>query len=652
MAHCHGKELPIEIPAGARKIVLAGNPNAGKSVFFNALTNLYVDVSNYPGTTLEISHGKLGKDVIIDTPGVYGLSSFNDEERIARDIILNADIVLNVVNALHLERDLFLTQQIIDTGIPVVVALNMIDEAEKEGLKINVELLAKALGVPVVPTVAVNRKGIDQAKLFIEKAVQGNPTPEIKDRLVYMANRVGHQGEALLILEGDEIVAKRHGLDPGDEMEQIYLLRRKRVNAIIEEILEHTSKTRVFGKWLSRLMIRPITGIPILLIVLWLMYQIIGVFVAEGVVGITEGVIMGEYYEPMMRGLVGQFLDESGWLGYILVGEFGVLTMTVTYVLGLLMPLVIGFYLFLSVFEDSGYLPRLAALVDRGLNSFGLNGRAIIPLILGLGCVTMATIVTRILGTEREKRITVFLLALTVPCSAQLGVIAAMLAAVGGNYAFAYMIIIVSIFILIGTLLSRFLPGKSSELLIDLPPLRIPRVMNVLKKTTIKSYNFLKEAFPLFAIGAFLISFFQITGILKWLQDILAPLTIGLLNLPAESATAFIMGVVRRDFGAAGLNDMTLEPMQTLVALITITLFVPCIASVMVLFKERGKKEAVIMWLATWVIAFLAGGIIAKLAVFSANPIVVSALFSLMVLVVAFATKLLKISIPNSTERV
>ncbi|KUO50188.1 MAG: ferrous iron transporter B [Desulfitibacter sp. BRH_c19] len=650
MAHCHGKDLPIEIPTGARKIVLAGNPNSGKSVFFNALTNLYVDVSNYPGTTLEISHGKLGKDVIIDTPGVYGLSSFNDEERIARDIILNADIVLNVVNALHLERDLFLTQQIIDTGIPVVVALNMIDEAEKEGLIINFELLTKELGVPVIPTVAVKRKGIDQAKKSIEKAVKGNPTPEIKDKMMYMRNRVGHQGEALLILEGDHIVAQRHGLEPGAEMEQIYLLRRKRVNAIIEGVLEHTSKTRVFGKWLSRIMIRPITGIPILLFALWLMYQVIGVFVAEGVVGITEDIIMGEYYEPIMRGLVGQFLDENGWLGYILIGEFGVLTMTFSYVIGLLMPLVIGFYLFLSVFEDSGYLPRLAALVDRGLNSIGLNGRAIIPLILGLGCVTMATIVTRILGTEREKRITVFLLALTVPCSAQLGVIAAMLATLGANYALAYTIIIISIFILIGTLLSRFLPGKSSDLLIDLPPLRLPRVMNVLKKTTIKSYNFLKEAFPLFAIGAFLISFLQLTGVLKWLQKILAPLTTGLLDLPPESATAFIMGIVRRDFGAAGLNDMTLEPMQILVALVTITLFVPCIASVMVLFKERGKKEAVIIWLATWVIAFSVGGIIAKISSFSTNPLVVSIVFSLIVLAIAFITKI-KISSPKSIER-
>lgn len=158
MAHCHDTGIKINIPENARRIVLAGNPNAGKSVFFNYLTGLYADVSNYPGTTLEISHGRLGNDVVIDTPGVYGISSFNDEERIARDIILSADVVINVVNAVHLERDLFLTRQIIDTGVPVVVALNMVDEAQKQGLSIDTDLLADLLGVPVIPTVAIKNK--------------------------------------------------------------------------------------------------------------------------------------------------------------------------------------------------------------------------------------------------------------------------------------------------------------------------------------------------------------------------------------------------------------------------------------------------------------------------------------------------------------
>ena len=224
---------------------------------------------------------------------------------------------------------------------------------------------------------------------------------------------------------------------------------------------------------------------------------------------------MAGIYEPFVQGLVSKFIELDSWLGYLLAGEFGVLTMTVTYVLGLLMPLVVGFYSFLSFFEDSGYLPRLAALTDKTLARIGLNGRAIIPFILGFGCVTLATVVTRILGTERERRIAIFLLALAIPCSAQLGVIAGMLGGLGGPYIALYVTVIFCILAIVGTLLNRFLPGKSSDLLIDIPPLRFPRMSNVFKKTFNKSYAFLKEATPLFALGALLISTMELTGLLK-----------------------------------------------------------------------------------------------------------------------------------------
>ncbi|SHE90347.1 ferrous iron transport protein B [Desulforamulus putei] len=614
MSHCHGCSIKIDIPEGARRIVLVGNPNAGKSVFFNYLTGVYVDVSNYPGTTLEISHGRYQGDVIIDTPGVYGISSFNDEERVARDVILSADVVINVVNAVYLERDLFLTQQVIDTGVPVIVALNMVDEAARQGIKIDAALLSQLLGVPVIPTVAVKKQGLEEVKQNIWQARQGHSDPALQKDLDELVNRVGSRGEALLILEGDDAVAARHGLAPMNRREEIYLQRRQRVNQLVHHVVKEISKSAAFGNALSRMMMKPLTGIPILLLALYAMYQIIGVFVAGTVVGLTEETIMIGKYEPAVRSFVGRFISEGSTLGTILIGEFGLLTMTFTYVLGLLMPLVVGFYFFLSLFEDSGYLPRLATLVDRVLTGIGLNGRAVIPLILGLGCVTMATITTRLLGSERERRIAIFLLGLAIPCSAQLGVIAGMLAAVGPEFVALYTLVILAILVVVGTLMNSLLSGRSSDLLIDLPPLRFPRVDNVLTKTFIKSYQFLKEAFPLFALGALLISIFHVTGILTLLQNALAPLTVGWLGLPKEAATAFIMGVVRRDFGAAGLADMTLTPIQTVVALITITLFVPCIASILVIFKERTKKEAALMWLSTWVIAFLIGGVIAQLS--------------------------------------
>ncbi|KJS80373.1 MAG: iron transporter [Peptococcaceae bacterium BICA1-8] len=622
MAHCHESNIKIDLPEHGRKIVLAGNPNVGKSVFFNAFTGMYVDVSNYPGTTIDISFGRYGEDIIIDTPGVYGVSSFNDEEKIARDVILSADIVVNVVDAVHLERDLFLTQQIIDTGVPVIIALNMMDDATRQGIKVDADLLEHLLGVPVIETVAVKGIGLEKVKNSVNKAKAGIVShQDLQNMLTKMKARVASQGEALLVLEEDPVIAERHGLKPAKHREEIYLMRRERVNDVVGHVITEVKEGADFKTKLGRWMIKPITGIPILLVMLYFMYQTIGVFVAGTIVGITEETIMIGMYEPFMQGIVSKFVDLGSAFGYILAGEFGVLTMTVTYVLGLLMPLVVGFYFFLSAFEDSGYLPRLAALTDRLLSMVGLNGRAIIPLILGFGCVTLATVVTRLLGSVRERRIAIFLLALAIPCSAQIGVIAGMLAGLGGVYLTLYIVVIVSVMAIVGTLLNRFLPGKSTDLLIDLPPLRLPRIENVLKKTVIKSYSFLKEATPLFAIGAFIISVMDLTGLLTALQNFLAPLTVGWLNLPKEASTAFVMGIVRRDFGAAGLSDLAMDPLATIISLITITLFVPCIAAILVLFKERNKKEAVIMWIGSLLIAFLVGGIVSKLTGMFTNDI-------------------------------
>ncbi|MDW7674991.1 MAG: ferrous iron transport protein B [Bacillota bacterium] len=613
--HCHDLSNHINIPKDARKVVLVGNPNVGKSVFFNALTGMYVDVSNFPGTTLDISHGMYGKNVIIDTPGVYGVSSFNQEEIVARDVILGADLVVNVVDAVHLERDLFLTQQVIDMGIPVVVALNMLDEARKHGVEIDVDLLSDLLGVPVIPTVAVEKKGLEEVKVHIDKARVGHIEPDLKERLTKLLERVGSQAEALLILEGDQHVAERHGLNPEAEREEIYLARRARVNDVVKHVTKHIETGISFGTKLGRWMIQPLTGVPILALVMYLMYELIAVFVAQTVVGLTEETIMGEMYTPFIIDLVGKIFAEETVIGTLLIGEFGVLTMTVTYILGLLLPLVLGFYFFLSAMEDSGYLPRVAAMVDRALGFIGLNGRAVIPFILGFGCVTMATITTRLLGSDRERRIATFLLALAIPCSAQIAVIVALLATLGPAFALAYVGIMFIILVLVGTILNRLLPGQSTHLLIDLPPLRVPRLENVLKKTATKSWHFLKEASPLFAIGALALGILQVTGLLEIIQVALAPLTEGWLKLPREAANAFIMGFVRRDFGAAGLFDLALTPMQTLIAVITISLFVPCIASGLIIIKEQGKKHAAIMWLSILALAFLFGGILAQILI-------------------------------------
>lgn len=617
MSSCHtNTEVDLKNHKDKTKLVLAGNPNVGKSVFFNALTGMYVDVSNFPGTTVDISQGVYKNYVVLDTPGVYGVSSFNDEERVARDVILNGDIILNVVDAVHMDRDLFLTQQLIDMGKRVIVALNMMDDVERNGLQIDVKKLSELLGVPVIPTIAVSKQGMEKLKSKLETASTGNTISGIKNLMQSVIPKVSNPAEALLVLEEDENVIERNHIDEKYPFrEKIYLQRRKRVNEIVNSVVTETSKGASFKTRLSQWMLKPLTGIPILLLTLFIMYQFLGVFIAQIVVGFTEEVVMGTYYNNFIMNVFSPLVKGYDFLEKFLIGEFGVLTMVPVYIVGLLLPLVIGFYFLLSILEDSGYLPRIAALMDRVLTKLGLNGRAIIPIILGFGCVTMATITTRILGSKRERFIATMLLGLAIPCSAQLGVIAGMISAIGPVYFLIYLATIMIVFVLAGTLLNLVVPGESTDLLIDIPPLRMPRIKNVLSKTYSKSVAFLKEASPLFVIGAVLITFMDHFGILLAIQNAIAPLTEGFLKLPKEVATAFIMGIVRRDFGAAGLFKLAeeglLSTVQILISLVVITLFVPCIAAILVIFKERSLKEALIIWFGSMLIAFLVGGLLA-----------------------------------------
>ncbi len=610
MGHCQENNINIKVNDGEKKLVLAGNPNVGKSVFFNKLTGLYVDVSNFPGTTVDISYGRYKDYVVIDTPGVYGVSSFNEEETVARDVILFGDIILNVVDAVHLDRDLFLTKQLIDMGKPMIVALNLMDDVRKNGLIINIEKLEDMLGVPVIPTTAVNGEGMDKVLGSISKARVGNRNPELMKKINEYKNKVEIEAEALLILEDDENVASRNNLNISGLRDDIYQNRRKEVDAIVSTVVEETNTGASFNTKLGRWMLNPLTGIPLLAITLYIMYKILGVIVAGEVVGFTENTIMEGIYRPFIESLVGNFITSESFIGNLFIGEYGVLTMAAIYILGLLLPLIVGFYLMMAVLEDSGYLPRIAALVDRMLTFIGLNGKAIIPIILGFGCVTMATVTTRILGTKREKIIATVLLGVAIPCSAQLGVIAGLITKLGAFYSMVYVLTIVAVFVLTGTFLNKVMPGESSHLLIDLPPIRLPQLKNVIIKTMQKSWMFLKEATPLFILGALLISIMEYTNILTAIQNVFAPITVGFLDLPKETSTAFIMGIIRRDFGAAGLTVINMTQVQTLVSLIVMTLFVPCIAAIMVMFKERGYKDALLIWIGSFVIAFLTGGFI------------------------------------------
>jgi ferrous iron transport protein B len=457
----------------------------------------------------------------------------------------------------------------------------------------------------------VEGKGFDELKAALDKARHGHADVEFEADLVEMASRVGTRAEALMVLEGDEFVSERHGITPGAQREEIYLRRRHRVNDICGHIISETNMGASFSAKLSHAMMHPLTGVPMLFALLAFMYVVIGQWVAGDVVGFLEGTIMNGYYLPFIQGLVARVFAPGSPMYVILAGEFGVLTMTPTYLIGVILPLVTAFYLLLSFLEDTGYLPRIAALTDRSLTSMGLNGRAVIPLILGLGCITMGTLTTRILGSKRERFIATALMAIAVPCSAQIAVIAALMTKTGPAFAAAYLLILLAIFIGVGTALNRIVPGESTDLLIDLPTLRLPRLDNVVRKTGVKVWGFMKEVSVFFLVGAAFISILQVVGALAWIIVVARPLTVGWLGLPPQAAAAFVMGFVRRDFGAAGFFSMNLTDAQLLVAMVTITLFVPCIASTMVVLKERGWGYTIGLFAADIGLAFLLGGIIA-----------------------------------------
>lgn len=652
--------------ARATHIVLAGNPNVGKSAIFNALTGLNADVSNYPGTTIDIARGKLGEREITDTPGIYGLSSFNDEERIARRIIVDAEVVVNVVSALSLDRDLFLTLQLIATGKPLLLVINQWDEALARGLHIDVQQLSALLGLPIVTTVATRKEGIAGIIDHLDQSRAGCIEVELAQILNADLQPGMRQELLLLALEGDapsaEALKEQWHIAVPDRRSQIYANRRRAVNQLYERCVQSTSARKNFSVRLGRLLVQPLFGSIVAMVACYLVfYQLLGIFVAGTVVDFTEKKLMRMYYEPSLKRATAfvfpcdvtvgstKFTFPQGtifgagapafdralsstppakvgynfWayrnfpsvIGNTLSGEYGVLTLTVTYLLALLLPLVAGFYLALAILEDSGYLPRLAVLVDRVLNKFGLNGRAIIPLILGLGCVTMATVTTRLLSTRREKIIASALLGIAIPCSAQLGIVSGTLARCGGFMPWlVYGTVVGGMLAATGVLLNMVMPGKSQALMIDLPPMRLPRWDNVFKKTWTKSYNFMQESVPMFCLAGLVVSVGQMTGFLDWFITAMRPMTVSWLHLPDDPrvATTFALGIVRRDFAAFGLTDVVMSASQAVVAMIVITLFVPCIATVGVMIKERGFKIAMAIWVGSWICAFAVGGVLAR----------------------------------------
>jgi len=679
MEHCHPKTglFPgFRTLMGARsrdktpaahsmnQVALVGTPNVGKSVIFNLLTGARATVSNYPGTTVEVSRGKssLGRAAlgVVDTPGMYSLMPITEEERVTRRLLLDEHptVVLHVIDAKNLERMLNLTLQLIEAGLPVVLVVNMIDEARRLGIKIDFRKLETLLGIPVVATSAVYRRGLDRLKEAVagyclhtnrQTESQDAPrnlvvyNPEIEKIILKIEHLLSNKysltkrATALLLLQGDreihELVAKRDtanynrikqivaGLQASCQEPLNFVIgkqRQDRASQLCRQVMTAQPQHHLgWGERISRLTMQPLTGIPVLLLVLYFgLYQFVGVFGAGTLVDYLE-----TGYEtvinPLINSLVASYVPWPA-VQSLLAKDYGVLTLALRYAVAIVLPIVGTFFLVFSVIEDSGYLPRLAMLVDRIFKWIGLSGRAVIPMTLGFGCDTMATMVTRTLESARERVIATLLLALAIPCSAQLGVILAILS--GRPKAMAVWVgFILLVFLLVGFLTARLMPGEPSGFYMELPPMRWPRWQNVLMKTYTRMQWYFVEVLPLFILASVLIWLGELTGVFQFLIAGLTPV-VKWLGLPAQTAQVFLFGFFRRDYGAAGLFDLYstggLTGTQLVVASATLTLFVPCIAQFTMMIKERGVKTAVAIASFIFPFAFLSGHLLYRLIVF------------------------------------
>lgn len=629
------------------RIALVGNPNVGKSVIFGLLTGKYVTVSNYPGTTVEISYGNLSLDskrfLLVDTPGTNSLIPMSEDEKVTRDIILKErpSAIIQVADSKNLRRTLLLTLQIAEMEIPMVLDLNMADEARDRGIVIDIERLAEILGINVIPTVAPQRKGIKELRASLL-----NPAiPKIKvryhDSIEEFAEKISSllpdtaiskRSISLMILSGDESLREwlRSNLTK-EIIKEIEKLRdecqlkvKGSLSALInqarldlaQEISERVvryipvQKGRLFSL-IGKMSMHPLWGIPILLIVLFALYEFVGVFGAGILVDFLEETIFGNYINPMATKIV-KILIPFDIIQETLVGEYGLITVALTYAIAIILPITTTFFIAFAILEDSGYLPRLAIMTNRVFNIMGLNGKAVLPMVLGLGCGTMAVMTSRILETRRERIITTFLLALAIPCSAQLGVILGMLGALSFKATIIWSLCIILVLIISGYLASKLVRGEKTDFFLEIPPIRRPDAMNILVKTIGRVEWYLKEAVPLFMLGTFILFLLHKLNLLSLIEKAASPVIVNLVGLPEKTTEAFILGFLRRDYGAAGLFTMAekglLTPVQSVVSLVTITLFVPCLANFFMIIKEMGIRTAMVIIAIVFPTAFLAGG--------------------------------------------
>jgi len=691
--------------ARLRPLLLVGNPNVGKSVLFGALTGRHVNVSNYPGTTIEVTRGRMsasGESVeLIDTPGTNHLIPMSEDERVTRDILVeeHGATIIQVGDAKNLRRTLGLTLELGLAERPTVLALNMMDEARSSGIKIDRERLQKLLGIPLVETVAIRRHGLralqnrfsDAAIPSIEVSYPAPIEKALEEMEPLLTSAPGPaRFFGILILSGDRTIvpslrdaigevaldrcerirldASRLTIEPLSHMIQASHLRA--VDALIEECYQAATESKVgFTHRFARWAIHPLKGIAVLVVVLAITFWFVGLLGAGTLVDLLETGLFGQVINPAAIHLVDAAMPfphvhqsndvevvlkipltpahgiDTGlawsrtvtsvdyevtgdltmmqkifrFIHDLLVGEYGIITMAFAYGFAIVLPIVATFFILFSLLEDSGYLPRLAVMANSLFRLLGLNGRAVLPMVLGLGCDTMATLTTRILDTRKQRLIVTLLLALGVPCSAQLGVLMAMMMIISPMGTAIWFITITAVMIAVGWLSSKIFRGRESDFLLEIPPIRKPVLSNIIVKTVARIEWYMREVLPLFVLGTLLLFVLNATGALTGLRSFASPIVQGWLGMPTEMTDAFLVGFLRRDYGAVLLLQAASGPNpiltgnQILVSMIVITLFVPCIANVFMIIKEYGARVATGMVLFIFPFAFLVGGVLMRI---------------------------------------
>lgn len=546
------------------KILLMGNPNVGKSVLFSRLTGVRVISSNYPGTTVGFTRGFLRvrgeKAEIIDVPGSYTLDPSSEAERVAAEMVNTGDVIINVVNATNLERNLYLTLQLLERDIPMVVALNMWDDTRHRGIDIDVNRLEALLGVPVVPTAAIAGQGVRELVDTLPRARRVANPPQSRDE------------------------------------------RWVRVGQIIDQVQQITHKHHRWFERLEDASVKPLSGAFIAAAVLSLSFLVIR-YLGESIIGYGMDPLFEGLWLPVLDRL-SDFLGGGGILHDVLIGRkidgaidfvqsFGLLSSGLYVPFAMVLPYIVSFYLVLGILEDSGYLPRLAVLMDTAMHRIGLHGFAIIPTLLGLGCNVPAIMATRILESRRERFIAATLVAIAIPCASLQAMIVGLVGGKGWGYLAVVYGTLFLVWVLLGAVLNRVLSGLSPELLIEIPPYRLPPWHLLFQKLWMRIWGFLLEAVPIVLAAVLVVNLLYLTNVFSLLADFVAPVVTGILGLPREAITAIVVGFLRKDVAMGMLALLDLGARQLVVGSVVLAMSFPCIATFVVLLRELGIRDLV-----------------------------------------------------------